>query len=535
MQLKTRITAAMLVVFSCFLVAAGVAFYGLHSAKTSFIQHLEVDMALERAIVGMYAQGLQSGQALRNITLDASNKTGHDNLAKALAEFTEHLKAAQAIAPADAPLAAVLRDVERLAQERQQLIAEISGVAVSGDQAGAVRLINGKETPLWRQIRSQLLEQMQAIRTHTEHNKTTNIAAIERSETLVASLVLASIVLAVVMLTRVLIGVGQQLGADPAEVKQVAEQVAAGNLTLAIVAPRPGSVMAAMATMQAQLASLVGQIRENADALLAAADLLNRNAGTVAERSTNQSEAVAAVAAAMQEMTVGIGQVRDHSSEARHFAQESGALAHQGNQVVSQVVAGMARVAESVTESARVIATLEQESEKIAAIVGVIKEIADQTNLLALNAAIEAARAGEQGRGFAVVADEVRKLAERTAQSTVEIAATVDVVRQGIQLGVERMNSGVTLVDQESSQVGQAGSTIAALHGYAEKVLTAVHEIGEALGEQSSASTEIAQRLELIAQISEQNTAAVKESASAAAHLETLAQNLSETVHHFRL
>ena len=116
-----------------------------------------------------------------------------------------------------------------------------------------------------------------------------------------------------------------------------------------------------------------------------------------------------------------------------------------------------------MTQSAQVVSALERESEKIAAIVGVIKEIADQTNLLALNAAIEAARAGEQGRGFAVVADEVRKLAERTAQSTVEIASTVDVVRNGIQSCVSRMETGVQLVNTESADVAEAGETIATL------------------------------------------------------------------------
>ncbi len=135
----------------------------------------------------------------------------------------------------------------------------------------------------------------------------------------------------------------------------------------------------------------------------------------------------------------------------------------------------MVQVAESVTQSAQVVSALERESEKIAAIVGVIKEIADQTNLLALNAAIEAARAGEQGRGFAVVADEVRKLAERTAQSTVEIASTVDVVRNGIQSGVSRMETGVQLVNTESADVAEAGETIATLQNYAEQVVSAVN------------------------------------------------------------
>jgi methyl-accepting chemotaxis protein len=535
MNLKQRISLTFGVVFAFFLGVTAFGLYGLHSLKATFVHHLDVDTALERSIVGMYAQGLQSGQALRNVTLDPANKTGHGNLAKALAEFDEHRQRAQQLVAADSPLIGVLAEIGKQADERKQLIGRIVDTAVAGNQAAAVNLINGEETPLWRKIRGSLLEQMKSLETAMEESKTTQLAALDRSETIVAMLVVASIVVAVAMLARVLATVGNQLGADPAEVRQVAEQVAAGDLTQKIMTPRAGSVMAAMAAMQSQLAGLVGQIRSNADSLLTAADHLNSDTGEVAMRSADQSEAAAAVAAAMEEMTVGVAAVRDHADEARQAAVESGQLAQQGRAVVGKVVDGMRRVADSVTESAEVIGQLERESEKISAIVGVIKEIADQTNLLALNAAIEAARAGEAGRGFAVVADEVRKLAERTAQSTVEIASTVDVVRSGIQRGVERMQGGVGLVGNESTDVGEACTTIGIMQERSEKAARSIDEIGAALAEQSAASNEVAQRVEQIARFSEQNAEAVRRSAESAGQLQDLAKALSETVDHFRV
>ncbi len=535
MSFKTRIVAAFLAVFAVFVLATGFALFGLNQAKHSFIQHVGHDVAFERAVVGMYSQGLQSGQALRNVTLDPANKTGHGNLAKALEEFDGHLQTAQTLASGQAGQLEMLKSVQSLANERRQLIGEVVKLAVDGDQAAAVALINGKETPLWRQIRTSLMEEMKRLQEALEAAKHSNLSGIEQAERFTLLLVLGSVVVAIVLLRRVLRTLSQQLGADPAAVRQMAEMVAAGDLSLAIPASEPGSVMAAMASMRERLADMVSEIHNNAEGLLQAANTLQSEAEQAAARSSEQSESVSAVAAAMQEMTVGIGQVTEHASEARTCAEESGNLSRQGGTAVNRVVQGMAQVAESVTESAQVIAALERESEKIAAIVGVIKEIADQTNLLALNAAIEAARAGEQGRGFAVVADEVRKLAERTAQSTVEIATTVDVVRNGIQSGVGRMETGVKLVNTESADVAEAGNTITTLQEYAGQVVSAVNLIGDALGEQSAASSEIARRVEVIAQISEQNAASVQHSAGAASELQRLAQGLSEVVRYFRV
>ncbi len=457
MGLKARIARAMGVVFAIFLLSTGFGLYGLHQTKETFIRHVEVDMALERAIVGMYAQGLQSGQALRNVVLDPANKTGHGNLKKALEEFDGYYQNARALVPAEAPVAKVLQEVAALAAERRSLIDKVVETAVGGAGSEAVALINSSETPLWRKIRGHLLDQMKAMKTQLDESKEAGIAEIERTERLVIGLALASIVIAIVLLARVLQVVGRQLGGDPSEVMQVAEQVAAGNLTLHIANPQEGSVMAAMASMQTRLAAMVAQIRQNADSLLASAETLARSSEEVVGRTSEQTEAVSAVAAAMEEMTVGISQVRDHSAEARSYAQESGRMAHQGNEVVGNVVQGMGRVASSVTESAQGIATLEHESEKIAAVVGVIKEVADQTNLLALNASVEAAKAGAAGKGFAVVASEVRGLAQRVADAAAQINKVVGDSTNEIAQGQEIARGTVDAVLSTESNVNEMG------------------------------------------------------------------------------
>jgi methyl-accepting chemotaxis protein len=167
--------------------------------------------------------------------------------------------------------------------------------------------------------------------------------------------------------------------------------------------------------------------------------------------------------------------------------------------------------------------------------VNVIKEIADQTNLLALNAAIEAARAGEQGRGFAVVADEVRKLAERTAKSTQEIAGMIGKIQNSTREVVASMESSVGRVSSGVDLANQAGQSITQIKNESTRVAQVVGNISDALREQSEASRSIAQNVEKIAQMSEENSAAVLQTANAAGHLEKLALSLQNTISRFKV
>jgi methyl-accepting chemotaxis protein len=206
-----------------------------------------------------------------------------------------------------------------------------------------------------------------------------------------------------------------------------------------------------------------------------------------------------------------------------------------GESVVVKTVEDIDAIALSVSSSAELINRLETQSREIASVVNVIKEVADQTNLLALNAAIEAARAGEQGRGFAVVADEVRKLAERTGNSTREITDTIDVMREGAQAASTAMMNAVEQVTASVSRASGACDMIRKIGEGSREAVGMVSEITDAIHEQSASSTSVAQSVERIAQMAEQSAAAAQGSADTAQQLNTLAQEMRMITDQYKL
>ncbi|MDP5239262.1 methyl-accepting chemotaxis protein [Uliginosibacterium sp. 31-16] len=276
-------------------------------------------------------------------------------------------------------------------------------------------------------------------------------------------------------------------------------------------------------------------IANGAHSLAASASQMASAASHVATGSQQQSAAASDMAATVEEMTVSINHVADRAQEANTLSSHSGLLAANGEQVIGQTVCDINDIAGSVHEAAGRIHELERHSGEIASVVAVIKEVADQTNLLALNAAIEAARAGEQGRGFAVVADEVRKLAERTANSTREIEGTINTMRTSASGAVDCMQEAVRRVSTGVSGAQEANQAIQQIRAGSHGAVQMVEEIASAIREQGSATNSIAAQVEKIAQMSEESSASAEESASVAQQLDHLAKEMHGIVSAYQL
>lgn len=326
------------------------------------------------------------------------------------------------------------------------------------------------------------------------------------------------------------------LGGDPGVATAVTQRIAAGDLATPIncEASDNNSLLANIRTMQDTLRHMIATIIGHAEQVASAANQLLQASEDVANRARQQSDAASSMAASVEEMSVSIDQVRDNAEEAHSISQDAGAISQEGAGIIHGAATEMRKISEAVQSSSEIVEALGRQSDQITSIVNTIKEIADQTNLLALNAAIEAARAGEQGRGFAVVADEVRKLAERTSLSTTEIAGMVSKIQSGTRSAVASMQAGVVQVSNGVQLANQAGDSINRIRDGAEQVTRVVNGISDSIREQSMAGSEIAQKLETIAQMSEESAIAVKHTADAARQLQSLSESLHNAVAKFR-
>ncbi len=284
-----------------------------------------------------------------------------------------------------------------------------------------------------------------------------------------------------------------------------------------------------------ELQRIVETVRDDSQQVASAASELAAASEQVLASSNRQSEATSSVAATVEQFSISIDGVSNHATEAEHQAEQYGELSRQGGADVKSAVEEIQRIEQAVNKAVEKMQVLGQQAHEISSIVQVIREVADQTNLLALNAAIEAARAGESGRGFSVVADEVRNLAERTSKSALEITNMITSIQVHTDTASTVMQQGNERVVVGVRQAEQAVNSMRQINDNSDKVMRAISDISVALREQRIASTDIAKNVEYISQMTEANSSAVSQVSSAAMRLKNLSSELRLGVAKFKV
>lgn len=348
--------------------------------------------------------------------------------------------------------------------------------------------------------------------------------------------VIFSLALSMAIATFIIRQVMRQLGGDPKEVAFVVDTMAAGDFSQQPnKLPEPGSLLANAYHMQSKLREMIASVKDQATQVGEMAHTLSGSANQIADNVNQESDAVSSMAAAIEELSVSTTHISDQGASAKRIANSSRSNAEEGAQVVNKTVNGLLSSAQEIQSASAEVSRLGEDASRISDVVKVIKEIADQTNLLALNAAIEAARAGEQGRGFAVVADEVRKLAERTAGATSEINQMSSQIGAVASHALSGMDKVVKTTQQGVGDAETAQTSIKHIQSSFGEVSGVIDDIAIALEEQNSAATELAKSTERVSQMSEQNSNAAKSLLSLANELEIKASRVRNAVEVFKV
>jgi methyl-accepting chemotaxis protein len=296
-----------------------------------------------------------------------------------------------------------------------------------------------------------------------------------------------------------------------------------------------GDVGRAFNKMATEFSSLISQVRQSADQVTDAAATQANSAEKVSGISINQTKQANIAATSIENLNEAVKIIAQKTIDVLSSANDASKMADEGKNVVNRAVIGIQQVAVTVKESTQLMTSLGQRSDQIGQIINVIKDIAEQTNLLALNAAIEAARAGEQGRGFAVVADEVRKLAERTSTATAEISDMINAIQTETSNAVTTMEKGSSEVSDGVALANQAGQSLLNINNSVKRVVDMIEQIAESTRSQSEATDEITKRVEDIAEMAKENTGSIDESTIATRDLQKLSKDLQQVVSRFKL
>jgi methyl-accepting chemotaxis protein len=458
------------------------------------------------------------------VRLDQSRKGDDDSAGKGKIE-----QADQALAQAE-QLKATVKD-----EGYQTVLNEVSGhIASFSDKLTEYTGLLAQEKTVYEQLHQRAADVVERVdQAYVAEDGAMQAELKKNSLLIIGSSALALLVglIAAWVITRLIV-------APLRSVIRVAQQIASGDLSATVEVTRRdeiGQLMQAMQQMGAGLSSIVSGLQAGIEQLASSAQSLSAVTEQTNLEVSSQKEETEQVATAMNQMTATVHDVARNAEEAATAAQTADDKVESGQQVVRKSMARIEQLADSATSASSSIESLSAQIQNIGTVLGVIKSVAEQTNLLALNAAIEAARAGEQGRGFAVVADEVRALAKRTQQSTEEIERLVSALRSAAQSSVQQIQNSGELVKLAVSDALQTESALGSIAAAVSLIQQMNQQIAAAAEEQSSVAEEINRSVTSIRASADQSSLAMQGNAASSIELAQLGVELKGMVGHFRL
>ena len=535
-SIKARLTAAFLTVITLFGLGTWTALRGVLVSSDHFDSFFAENYVRQTAYQNMFSEGLLSGIALRNLVLNPTLKKPYSVTPKAIARFDAAYQNAVKLAKADPEILEQLKQIDNFWQKSRAAKLKALELMKANKVDDAKQLLVTEEHPNWRKVRIAVQKLAMAEETRA---KQLRAALLQDKDATIRNTTILSLLALLLGGAVALLIVGNIRNAFQRIIDSLNDIASGGgDLTQRL----DDSGRDEVAAMGRAFNQFVGKIQNLIRQIADTGNQLTQSAGNMTEHSTetkysmNQQESkVEQVATAMNEMTATVQEVARHAAEASNAAQAADSEAVAGSQIVKQVVHAINDLATEVRESAGTIASLEQSTEQIGTVLDVIRGIAEQTNLLALNAAIEAARAGEHGRGFAVVADEVRTLASRTQQSTQEIHSMIEKLQEGSKSAVQAMDHSQEKTARVVEEANRAGDALNTITEAVSRIADMNTQIATAAEEQSAVSEDINQNVVSISTLAQQAAASAEHTASLSQDLEHVADALQQSISVFKV
>lgn len=510
----------------------------------------------------IYAQGLQRGQAVRNIILNPNDEKAKENFQAAISDCNNNIEILQN----EAGNYGLTADIQLISEEVKKdidLQRQVVDLVEDGNVEQAIVLLREQETPQWRAVKDLYFSLEENVKKKlndmTEEQLQQGRKNIITSYLIIAFIVVLAVLGYLFLRARII----KPVKLVSSEVCKVAD----GDLTIddikINVNDEIGDLASAFNIMKANLKKLVEQVKTDSEKLAVSSKQLFQNTGeteksiqelvlsinNIAAGASNSAQVGAETSKGVEEAAIGIQRIAESASLVSEHSSDSSQEALLGNEAIQKAITQMRSITESVNNSTVIVQNLGERTKEIGTIIGAITGISEQTNLLALNAAIEAARAGEHGKGFAVVADEVRKLAEQSKESANQIVEVLKEIQDETEEGIGSMVRVTHEVASGETVINQAGESFKKIVESVQSVAEQIQEVSAASEEISASSEEVTAAVEemsnLAKQVSdataamredtEQQLASMQEVSSAAGILSKLAQDLRENVKIFKI